>query len=71
MKELNEVKYPSGFINPKTAVLGDEGINKLIKMLKMEQGHFISTADTLVIMSGLGFVEVYRLVASCEVEVDW
>ena len=71
MKKLNEVKFPKDFTKPETAVLRDRGINELIKLLKAEPDYFIASADTLVILTDLGYVEVYKLGASCEVEVDW
>lgn len=71
MIQLNTISYPKDFVSPTTRVAGDDTINQLIKRLKMEQDHFVSTMDTLVILDATGYVEVYKLAASCRVEVDW
>lgn len=75
MKQLSDIKYPDDFENPSTAVAGDETINDMISRLGtdidevgVEQVSNISTADAMVILDTLGYVEVYKLVASCRVE---
>ena len=70
MKQLADIKYPDDFTNPECAVAGDETISKLINLLKMGNHEPISTADAMVILTPTGNVEVYKLVASCEVEIE-
>ena len=80
MKQLRDVEYPRDFVNPKMAVAGDATLNDLIRSLSLERckgagntirADYISTKDTLVMLNTSGFVEVYKLVAQCEVEVPW
>lgn len=79
MKQLKDVEYPKDFRMTEGPVAGDEIINDLIESLSLKRCvegkggryDFISTADTFVILTELGFVEVYKLVGECEVEVPW
>lgn len=79
MKQLHDVEYPNDFRMTEGPVAGDKVINDLIKSLSLKRCikgkggryDFISAADTFVILTELGFVEVYKLVGECEVEVPW
>lgn len=71
LPQLGNIRFPEDFINPEMNIVGDEHINKLIGHIK-PGNTMISTGDALVMLNELGFVEVYKLVAECEVDLpEW
>lgn len=71
LPDVHDIKYPNDFTNPEMAVIGDEGINRMlgeIEAISLE----ISTGDAFVTLTELGYVEVYKKIAECEVELpEW
>lgn len=71
-KQLKDIKYPEDFIAPEMKVLSDEDINGLIQVLPDSTGGVAGTGNVLVTLDSACHVEVYIMIAECEVqEVEW
>lgn len=69
LKQLKDIKYPKDFKCPKMSVMSEARINKLIQ--QSPEHEFLATGNILVSLASTGHVEVYIMIAECEVEVPW